>query len=245
MSGRERTEFAPGFWELRTDLSELLCICPWRTSIWSSTIFSKKDGKYRVIDCEWIFDFPVPVAFIIWRCHQWAVQQLSTAGTRLQDAGAFRRISDYAGCPRTFHKWGTYFAEHYVGRTAYCTTASEISGISLEEFRKTPPGEGSAEDCQLFVDTAEQVSGRREKIQAETVLQDGAFRVTLIWKISRTGRAAFWSAGRENHVSPDRPCRNQCEIKSGRHFRKSGAWRSCFGTAGPDTLVKWKNTRIR
>lgn len=27
---------------------------------------------------------------------------------------------------------------------------------------------------------------------------------------------------------PDRPCRNQCEVKSGQRFRKSGAWRSVF-----------------
>lgn len=50
-------------------------------------------------------------------------------------------------------------------------------GISLEEFRKRHQ-EKDLLNCQLFVDTG---NGFREeeKIQAETVLQDGAFRVTF------------------------------------------------------------------
>mgnify|MGYP000135957092 FL=1 len=77
----------------------------------------------------------------------------------------------------TFHKWGTYFAEHYVGANRVLHYSIPEIGISLEEFRKRHQ-EKDLLNCQLFVDTG---NGFREeeKIQAETVLQDGAFRVTF------------------------------------------------------------------
>ena len=65
MSGRERTEFAQVFGTSQIR-PELPCIAPANIDLILDNIF-EKDGKYRVIDCEWIFDFPVPVAFIIWR----------------------------------------------------------------------------------------------------------------------------------------------------------------------------------
>lgn len=127
----------------------------------------------------------------------------------------------------TFHKWGTYFAEHYVGANRVLHYSIPEIGISLEEFRKRHQ-EKDLLNCQLFVDTG---NGFREeeKIQAETVLQDGAFRVTFDLKNFKDWKALrFGPAGKETMYLPDRPCWNQCEVKSGQRFRKSGAWRSVF-----------------
>lgn len=45
---------------------EMLCISPANVDLICDNLFW--DGtKYKVIDCEWVFDFPVPVAFIMWR----------------------------------------------------------------------------------------------------------------------------------------------------------------------------------
>ena len=175
MSGRERTEFAQVFGTSQI-CPELPCIAPANIDLILDNIF-EKDGKYRVIDCEWIFDFPVPVAFIIWR----AINELYSSYPQLeQDCRMLELLEEYQitqEMSETFHKWGTYFAEHYVGANRVLHYSIPEIGISLEEFRKRHQ-EKDLLNCQLFVDTG---NGFREeeKIQAETVLQDGAFRVTF------------------------------------------------------------------
>ena len=175
MSGRERTEFAQVFGTSQI-CPELPCIAPANIDLILDNIF-EKDGKYRVIDCEWIFDFPVPVAFIIWR----AINELYSSYPQLeQDCRMQELLEEYQitqEMSETFHKWGTYFAEHYVGANRVLHYSIPEIGISLEEFRKRHQ-EKDLLNCQLFVDTG---NGFREeeKIQAETVLQDGAFRVTF------------------------------------------------------------------
>ena len=175
MSGRERTEFAQVFGTSQI-CPDLPCIAPANIDLILDNIF-EKDGKYFVIDCEWIFDFPVPVAFIIWR----AINELYSSYPQMeQDCRMQELLEEYQitqEMSETFHKWGTYFAEHYVGANRVLHYSIPEIGISLEEFRKRHQ-EKDLLNCQLFVDTG---NGFREeeKIQAETVLQDGAFRVTF------------------------------------------------------------------
>ena len=83
MSGRERTEFAQVFGTSQI-YPELPCIAPANIDLILDNIF-EKDGKYRVIDCEWIFDFPVPVAFIIWR----AINELYSSWNKTAECRSF------------------------------------------------------------------------------------------------------------------------------------------------------------
>lgn len=197
MSGRERTEFAQVFGTSQI-CPELPCIAPANIDLILDNIF-EKDGKYRVIDCEWIFDFPVPVAFIIWR----AINELYSSYPQLeQDCRMQELLEEYQitqEMSETFHKWGTYFAEHYVGANRVLHYSIPEIGISLEEFRKRHQ-EKDLLNCQLFVDTG---NGFREeeKIQAETVLQDGAFRVTFDLKNFKDWKALRLIRWKENHVS--------------------------------------------
>ncbi len=159
MSGRERTEFAQVFGTSQI-CPELPCIAPANIDLILDNIF-EKDGKYRVIDCEWIFDFPVPVAFIIWR----AINELYSSYPQLEqdcrDAGAFRRISDYAGDVRDFPQMGHLFCRTL--RRSEPRIALQHPGDRYFSGRvpQTPPGEGSAE-LPALCGHRKRVSGRGE-----------------------------------------------------------------------------------
>ena len=175
MSGRERTEFTKVFGTAKMP-EDLLCIAPANIDLILDNIF-EKDGDYCVIDCEWIFDFPVPVSFILWRC----INELYSSYPQLeQEYPVASLLKDYSitgEMADTFHKWGTYFAEHYAGANGLLHYSIPEIGVSLEEFRQRYRAKDSL-TCQLFVDTGKGFR-EEEKIQAEMVLEDGRFSVSF------------------------------------------------------------------
>ena len=185
MSGRERTEFTKVFGTAKMP-EDLLCIAPANIDLILDNIF-EKDGDYCVIDCEWIFDFPVPVSFILWRC----INELYSSYPQLeQEYPVASLLKDYSitgEMADTFHKWGTYFAEHYAGANGLLHYSIPEIGVSLEEFRQRYRAKDSL-TCQLFVDTGK---GFREdeKIQAEMVLEDGRFSVSFDLKTFENWKA--------------------------------------------------------
>lgn len=185
MSGRERTEFTKVFGTAKMP-EDLLCIAPANIDLILDNIF-EKDGDYCVIDCEWIFDFPVPVSFILWRCINELyssypqLEQEYPVASLLKDYSITREMAD------TFHKWGTYFAEHYAGANGLLHYSIPEIGVSLEEFRQRYRAKDSL-TCQLFVDTGKGFR-EEEKIQAEMVLEDGRFSVSFDLKTFENWKA--------------------------------------------------------
>ena len=175
MSGRERTEFAQVFGTAQIP-QDLLCIAPANIDLILDNIF-EKDGEYCVIDCEWVFDFPVPVSFILWR----SINELYSSFPQLEmDYPILDFLRDYhitEEMSETFRRWGTYFAEHYAGANRLLNYSIPEIGVSLEEFRQRYREKDSL-ISQVFVDTG---NGFREeeKLQAETVLENGKFSVTF------------------------------------------------------------------
>lgn len=185
MSGRERTEFTKVFGTAKMP-EDLLCIAPANIDLILDNIF-EKDGGYCVIDCEWIFDFPVPVSFILWRC----INELYSSYPQLeQEYPVASLLKDYSitgEMADTFHKWGTYFAEHYAGANGLLHYSIPEIGVSLEEFRQRYRAKDSL-TCQLFVDTGKGFR-EEEKIQAEMVLEDGRFSVSFDLKTFENWKA--------------------------------------------------------
>lgn len=185
MSGRERTEFTKVFGTAKMP-EDLLCIAPANIDLILDNIF-EKDGDYCVIDCEWIFDFPVPVSFILWRC----INELYSSYPQLeQEYPVASLLKDYSitgEMADTFHKWGTYFAEHYAGANGLLHYSIPEIGVSLEEFRQRYRAKDSL-TCQLFVDTGKGF-WEEEKIQAEMVLEDGRFSVSFDLKTFENWKA--------------------------------------------------------
>lgn len=185
MSGRERTEFTKVFGTAKMP-EDLLCIAPANIDLILDNIF-EKDGDYCVIDCEWIFDFPVPLSFILWRC----INELYSSYPQLeQEYPVASLLKDYSitgEMADTFHKWGTYFAEHYAGANGLLHYSIPEIGVSLEEFRQRYRAKDSL-TCQLFVDTGKGFR-EEEKIQAEMVLEDGRFSVSFDLKTFENWKA--------------------------------------------------------
>lgn len=185
MSGRERTEFEQVFGTSRM-MPELVCVSPANIDLILDNIF-EKDGTCSVIDCEWVFDFPVPEEFILWR----TINELYSTHPSLEEmypsAEFFAAYGITAEMSALFWKWGTYFAEHYAGANRLLRYSIPEVGVSLEEFRRRIK-EKECMVSQLFVDTG---NGFREeeKLVVETELSDGRFSIEFDLKDFKNIRA--------------------------------------------------------
>ena len=152
------------------------CIAPANIDLILDNIF-EDDGRYCVIDCEWVFDFPIPVSFVLWR----AVNELYSRNPMLERKyPAAELLREYDITPEMteqFHRWATYFAEEYVGANHLLKKSIPEIGVSLEEFRQRRKA-GEVLVSQLFVDTGKGFS-EEEKLVVETVLTDGSFSIAF------------------------------------------------------------------
>ncbi len=74
-----------------------------------------KDGKYIIIDPEWIFDFPIPVDFIIWRM----LNELYTSNEKLSEIIDNGYVMKRYGILEqnkisTYIKWANHFVNYYL-----------------------------------------------------------------------------------------------------------------------------------
>ena len=78
-------------------------------------IIVSSDGVYHIIDCEWVFDFPIPVKYIVWRIIYFFFSRFSfdERMTGLRDAFYERYAIDEQQW-KTFRKMETSF-QHYMG----------------------------------------------------------------------------------------------------------------------------------
>lgn len=157
-------------------MPDLDCIAPANIDLILNNIF-EADGKYEVIDCEWVFDFPVPAAFILWR----TINELYANYPHLETVYAKNEFYEAYGITAemsgVFWKWATYFAESYVGANRLLHRSIPEIGVSLEEFRQKIRSEECAA-CQLFVDTGKGFS-EDEKLVEEMELSKRKFSVTF------------------------------------------------------------------
>lgn len=171
MSGRERTEFGNVFGTPAV-LEDLECIAPANIDLILDNIF-EQDGQYYVIDCEWVFDFPVPVLFLLWR----TINELYSMLPELENQYAKKELLEEYQISEelsgVFFKWATHFAERYVGANRLWRYSVPEIGISLEEFRQRQRRKEYL-ISQLFVDTGKGFR-EEEKLTAETVIQGKGF----------------------------------------------------------------------
>jgi hypothetical protein len=155
---------------------EALCIAPANIDLILDNIF-EQDGRYEVIDCEWIFDFPVPVDFLIWR----AINELYAAYPNLEQLYAKEEfLGEYGITSQTaaiFWRWATYFTEHYVGANRLLSRSIPKTEISLEKFRQKLWKRGQL-ISGLYLDTGNGFS-EKEMLLQPMEITDGSFTVTF------------------------------------------------------------------
>ena len=104
--------FGSECYELNT--KTCLCMCPANIDLIFTNIY-KHDSSFLVIDPEWVFDFPIPVDFIVWR----ALHELFVANPKLEELISSNVVLERYGLldkknGELFLKWERYFIEHYV-----------------------------------------------------------------------------------------------------------------------------------
>ncbi len=173
MTEDERARFREVFGP-RELAGDAACVCPANIDLILDNIF-EVDGTYQVIDCEWIFDFPVPTPFLLWR----AINELYSSQPVLhqlcEKAEFMAEFGIRAEMDEVFWAWSTHFAEQYVGANRLLNHSTPELWISLEEFRRKLR-EKEYMVSQLFVDTGEGFS-EEQKLVEEAKLKDGKFSV--------------------------------------------------------------------
>lgn len=174
----ERRQFGEVFGDGGPE-DDTICVSPANIDLILDNIFEPEEdgGQYQVIDCEWIFDFPVPASFLLWR----AINELYTTQPLLEQlCGRDALLGEYgitAEMARAFHRWSTHFAEEYVGANRLLKRSVPEIGISIEEFRQRRKAQEYM-TCQLFVDTGNGFS-EEQKLAQEIRAEDGTFSVSF------------------------------------------------------------------
>lgn len=111
------------------------CVSPANIDLICDNIFIGKDANY-IIDYEWIFNFPVPVAFCMWRM----INDLYTRLPELAQVVDRYDLHDLFGITvadsDVYLKWSIYFAYEYVGCDALSRYACQAQNIDLGAYAK-------------------------------------------------------------------------------------------------------------
>lgn len=166
---------------------DLKSICPANVDMICDNIILEQDGN-RFIDQEWVFDFDIPVLFILWRC----IRELYAKHVTLPDLipyGEFLKHFDI--CPEmdeVFLCWTKHFVEEYVGvsaaeKNAIARIPIELKNIYLNNCNASEAklyydlGDGFSEEhvCKEILQT-----DRNGNFTLKYVIPSGAMR--LRWK---------------------------------------------------------------
>ena len=172
-------EFAEVFGTAGRDL-EWKMVCPANIDLILDNIFldDETEGKAeaQIIDGEWIFDFPVPAHFILWRAvnefysgHREA-EQILPQETLLKEYGIgpeWRQI---------FWKWASYFEKEYVGANRLSAYAQPVRRADLKDLQWS--GENVRLTATLYMDTGRGYN-ETDAIHTDVVVTDGRYDVTF------------------------------------------------------------------
>lgn len=119
------------------------CANPMNVDLICDNVFCCED-KYIIIDCEWIFDFLIPVEFVVWR----AISELYGKHTVLYDFMPKREFFEhYSITPRdeeNFEAWGVHFAYEYVKSDSVRNLNCKQTQITLAELYEDHA------NCEIF-----------------------------------------------------------------------------------------------
>ncbi len=155
--------------ELPEDPGEL--VCPANIDlIFDNLIVS--GGAVQVIDGEWIFDFPVPARFILWR----AVNELYSGHEGLSEVLPRRSLLERYGIggsdAQRYWSWADYFEKKYLKANRLAAFAREVKKADLKDIHSF---EGSVRlTSTLYIDRGQGFS-EKDAVRREVSLKDGRY----------------------------------------------------------------------
>ena len=127
--------FTEWFGEQRLARPTVPCACPANVDLILDNIFCTEEG-YELVDCEWVTDFPVPVAFIVWRALNNTYYQYPQLEDLVPKAGMFERFGILSEDVEVYQAWSRHFEKNYVKNDGLIRYAKPIRMVehSLEEI---------------------------------------------------------------------------------------------------------------
>lgn len=151
-------------------------VAPANIDLILDNIFREGEAMY-VIDGEWIFDFPVPAEFILWR----TINEIYTNAPWLEEELPRAAFLEEYGIGEEdcglFWQWADHFEKVYVKANGLGAYAVPEVGVSLEEIRRRRMEELYL-DSTLYLDTGKGFS-ETETVKAKTRLAEGRLELSL------------------------------------------------------------------
>lgn len=147
-------DFETWFGSEKTGKESAACVCPANIDLMPDNVFFE-DGNCTVTDCEWITDFPVPAAFLLWRM----TERVYSANLQLNDVLNQSFLFLEYGITQEeisiYRKWNWHFENEYV------------AGRNGNRFAK------KVSQAQTDPASAEKVYGENEHLRQDLVNKEG------------------------------------------------------------------------
>ena len=152
------------------------CVSPANIDLICANIFEFGDD-YEIIDYEWTFDFPVPVAFIMWRMIHELYYRIPKLGALYTQDDMNHEFGIEPSDSEIFLAWTMHFTYEYVGSDSLDVYQKERIPVDLSETVRACQ-EKKRFRSKLYYDTG---SGLSEENSIETAveLDRGRFQVTF------------------------------------------------------------------
>ncbi len=165
---------------------KMACIKPANIDLICENIMLQKDG-YSFIDEEWIFDFYVPVKFILWR----NIRELFATHVTLVDLISYedflRHFDMDMDMDRIFLSWTNHFVNDYVGVAEYEKYSLERKQVDLKDWYLN---NCNAAEAKLYFDFGEGFSEEHRAVALLETQYDGYFEATYL--IPKGVRSIMW-----------------------------------------------------
>lgn len=137
-SNRERKDgiYSSSFTEVFGDVkgkNSYECISPANIDLICDNIFICQDKSY-IIDYEWVFDFPVPVLFIMWRMINELYSKFPEMEQLIGRSELYSMLHIETEDNDVFLEWGKHFAYVYVGSEALSQYAKPEMTVDLNQI---------------------------------------------------------------------------------------------------------------
>lgn len=207
------------------EIRELKTICPANIDMICDNIFLEGE-EYHLIDTEWVFDFDIPILFILWRC----IRELYAIHMELKHLISYdeflRHFDISLEMDHVFYRWTMHFVGEYVGTGIYEKEA--IPRIPVDML-SVYTNNGNAAESKVFYDRG---GGYTEEDSCLALLQtDSAGRFSLTFPVPEGVHQIRWTPVRERDCNCnilETNCRvishNGSECEMGQIFDNGDPW---------------------
>ena len=172
-------EFAGVFGMAGAD-TEWEMVCPANIDLILDNIFlddaSGQKAEARIIDGEWIFDFPVPALFILWRAVNEFYSGYREAEQVLPQEILLEEYGIQASERQIFWKWASHFEKEYVGANRLSAYAQPVRRVDLKDLQWS--GENVRFTATLYMDTGRGYN-ETDAVHTDVVVTQGRYDVTF------------------------------------------------------------------